>query len=77
MLSTEQFTALVQTIADKGTGGTATTTPTPRIGGVSPVGAWTGRGAQGLGQQPKSGLCMRFFKGSELKAFQALNAIED
>ena len=77
MLSTEQFTALVQTIADKGTGGTATTTPTPRIGGVSPVGAWTGRGAQGLGQQPKSGLCMRYFKGSELKAFQALNAIED
>ena len=52
MLSTEQFTALVQTIADKGTGATATTTPTPRIGGVSPVGAWTGRGAQGLGQQP-------------------------
>ena len=77
MLSTEQFTALVQTIADKGTGATATTTPTPRIGGVSPVGAWTGRGAQGLGQQPKSGLCMRYFKGSELKAFQALNAIED
>jgi hypothetical protein len=75
-LSNDQFTSLVQAMANKGTSA-ATTTPTPRVGGVNSVGAWTGRGAQGLGQQPKSGLCMRFFKGNELKAFQALNAIEE
>jgi hypothetical protein len=77
MLLNNQFTLLFQSIADKGTGAAATPTPTPRIGGISSVGAWMGRGVQGLGLQPKSGLCMRFFKGSKLKVFQALNAIED
>ena len=49
----------------------------PRVGGVNAVGAWTGEGAQGLGLHPKSGLCMRQFKASELKGYQALLSIEE
>jgi hypothetical protein len=41
------------------------------------VGSRTGRGAQGLGANPKSGLWMRSFKGNELKAYQALNSVEE
>ena len=49
----------------------------PRVGGVNIVGAWTGKGAQELGLHPQSSLCMRQFKGSELKAYQALLSIEE
>ena len=76
-LTDAQFQALIGTLSSQGSTVASTTPVKPRVGGTSPVGSWTGKGAQGLGMQPKSGLCMRFFKGNELKAFQALNAIEE
>ena len=77
VLSDAQFQTLLGTLSTQSTTATATTPNKPRIGGTSPVGFWTGNGAQKLGMQPTSGNCMRYFKGNELKAFQALQSIED
>ena len=77
VLSDAQFQTLLGTLSTQSTTATATTPHQPRIGGTSPVGFWTGNGAQKLGLQPTSGNCMRYFKGNELKAFQALQSIED
>jgi hypothetical protein len=76
-LTNAQFQALLGTLSNQSSTATATTPNQPRIGGASPVGFWTGNGAQGLGVQPTSGNCMRYFKGNELKAFQALQSVED
>jgi len=75
-LTDAQFQALLGALSNQSTAATATTPNKPRVGGSSPVGLWTGEGAQGLGMQPTSGNCMRYFKGNELKAFQALQSVE-
>jgi hypothetical protein len=72
-LTDNQFQVLIGTMSNQGSTLANTSTIQPSVGGVNPVGAWTVFGAQELGQQPKASLCMRYFKGNKLKAFQALN----
>jgi hypothetical protein len=73
----DQLKALIDALAPQGAPVSTAAALKPRVGGKNTVGSWTGSGAQGLGLHPKSGLCMRHFNGSELKAFQALNAVEE
>ena len=73
----DQLKALIDALAPQGTPASSAAALKPRVGGKNTVGSWTGSGAQGLGLHPKSGLCMRHFNGSELKAFQALNSVEE
>jgi hypothetical protein len=77
VLTDAQFQQLLGTLTSQSTAATSTAPGKPRVGGASPVGYWTGNGAQNLGMQPASGNCMRYFKGNELKAFQALQSVED
>ena len=77
VLSDAQFQALLGALSNQSTTANTTAPGKPRVGGASPVGYWTGYGAQNLGVQPASGSCMRYFKGNELKAFQALQSVEE
>lgn len=53
------------------------TIPQPRVGGVDPLGSWTGRGARGLGQDPRGPNCRRIFQSPDpLKAYTALVPVE-
>ena len=61
-LTDAQFRQLLGTLTTQSTAATSTTPGKPRVGGASPVGYWTGNGAQNLGMQPASGNCMRYFK---------------
>ncbi|KAL3903030.1 MAG: hypothetical protein SGPRY_011834 [Prymnesium sp.] len=49
----------------------------PRVGGVSSIGAWTGRGAGNLGKVPRNGNCMRAFQTEPIKNFVNMNVIHD
>jgi hypothetical protein len=62
---------------DQGTTTTRNSPPNLRVGGSNAVESWTVKGAQGLRTNPKSGMCMRSLKGNELKAYQALNNVEE
>jgi hypothetical protein len=49
----------------------------PRVGGVDILGSWTGRGARGLGQEPKGPNCRRIFNTSDhLKACNAMAPVD-
>jgi hypothetical protein len=75
MMTTAQ---ILQSLGAQANATTANPTPIPRVGGTNNVGAWTGNGAQGLGTTPKGSLCMRSFtNGNELKAYQAVNVVEE
>ena len=49
----------------------------PRVGGVDSLGSWTGRGARGLGQDPRGPNCRRIFNSHDpLKAYNTLVPVE-
>ena len=51
--------------------------PHPRVGGVDSLGSWTGRGARGLGKDPRGPNCRRIFNSPDpLKAYNALVPVE-
>jgi len=50
---------------------------TPRIGGTSPAGVWTGFGAGGQRKDPQSARCMREFNTDVVKSFTAMAPIRD
>ena len=50
--------------------------PTPRIGGVTNIGAWTGRGAGEEGLAPRTTNCYRKLCGDEVKSLSQLSYIE-
>ena len=49
----------------------------PRVGGISKLGVWVGKGAGAQGKLPRSALCMREFKADPIKNHQAMFPIED
>jgi hypothetical protein len=71
-LSQEQFDRLV---AMSGTS-TYAALEEPRVGGVTPVGVWTGKGANGDGKAPKTSFCMRAFSGNPVKTFSIRTSIQ-
>jgi hypothetical protein len=72
-----QLMRLLHTVSSQSMATPVNPPPNSRVGGTNAVGFWTGKGAQGLGSNPKSSLCMRVFKENELKAYQALNTMEE
>ena len=50
--------------------------PTPRLGGVTNIGAWTGRGAGEEGLAPRTTNCYRKLCGDEVKSLSQLSYIE-
>jgi hypothetical protein len=77
MMSTAQLLQILQSISSQSNAATTTTTPNTRVGRTNNMGAWTGNGAQGLRTNPKGSLCMRSFKGNQLKVYQAMNVMEE
>ena len=50
--------------------------PTPRVGGVDSIGAWTGYGAGAEGLSPRTTNCYRKLCGDEVKSLSQLSYIE-
>jgi hypothetical protein len=49
----------------------------PRVGGVDIPGSWNGRGAKGLGQEPKGPNCRRIFNTVDhLKVYSAIAPVD-
>ena len=75
-LSEDQLKQLLQA-AGSPSKPTVPTVNSPRVGGTNEVGAWVGLGAHQKGVHPKSSLCLRKFKTTELKGYQAVISIEE
>ena len=56
---------------------TPTIPPHPRVGGVDSIGSWTGKGARGLGKDPKGPNCRRIFNSPDpLKGYNTWVPVE-
>ena len=56
--------------------GTTITLVKPRVGGIDDIGVWTGAGANGTGERPKTGSCYRAFKTDPIKSHNAIVPIQ-